>query len=149
MNVEVKKLAIYKFSPVCFRETAVIGNVVSALEGEEANTYWAEDGAVAIVDLIYRGKVDSYSELIADRINTLQKTLNELGDNEMCSISLAYATSLKEVYVCWNHRKVWIINTEVVGSRLGDTPKSCRECHELVEKSKMWVVKKLMDEEEG
>lgn len=148
MNLEVKKLAIYKFSQVCFGESRIIGDVVSALEGETANTYWSEDAVVATVDSFDSGKIQSYGELIADRIYTLQKALNQLKDEEACSISLAYASPTKEVYVCWNHRKIWIIHTEHVGSRLGNTPKTCKECKELVERAKMDIVKKLVEEDE-
>jgi len=53
-----------------------------------------------------------------------------------CDITLAYAEPCVEVYVCWVHRKVWIIDTTYISPQIKNPPKTCDECQKLIAKSK-------------
>jgi len=54
-----------------------------------------------------------------------------------CTIDLTYADPCTEVYVCWNHRKIWEVDTTYIGAQFDNQPKTCKECVELIKGGKI------------
>ncbi len=142
MDIEVHKLVVYRFyeSPKFKEEDISIAEeIIGALEGAEAYADLVDDKTmfVFVEQSEGGGYIENFIDLIFDRMRSLHNTLMKLEDEEQaCEIALAFAEPCTEVYVCWNHRKIWEIDTTYIGSQLDNPPKTCKECKHLIEKAK-------------
>jgi len=132
MNVRVAKVAVYHFDEIK-EKLSIMKDVVDALEGGDAEVAVMGRGCIALIT-----QDESFSETLekwlADRIILIHNVLEKLGDEENCDISLVWEDPCMAVYVCWNHRKVWIINTAYLDE--WPNPKTCKDCKLLIGKGK-------------
>ena len=141
MRVQVSKTIIYKLDSETvddhiYDDKDYLREIIGAIEGMDVEVHEVFDQFIVTGSLEDTSNNVDLMQMLVDRLKTLHILLENSGDDEHCDISLVFADPCTEVYVCWNHRRVWVIDTTYVGSRLGNTPKNCKECQHLVELAK-------------